>query len=149
MKPNGKYFVVRGLFLALCAVALLSIPGSAATTHGTFKLPVEARWGKVLLTPGDYEFTLNSSPAGNLLTLRSVDSRWSGMIMATSTSDLKTGAGTKLVLAKSEEGVYVRALCLEDSGLMFNYSMPKAGKTINLAKTKPKATTMASAAGGQ
>jgi hypothetical protein len=70
------------------------------------------------------------------------------MIMSASTSDLKTGTGTKLVLEKSEEGVYVRALCLEDSGLMLNYSMPKAGKT-NLAAAKPKPTTMASAAGGQ
>jgi len=149
MKPNGKYFVVRGLLLALCAVALLSIPGSAATLYGSFKLPVEAHWGKVLLTPGKYEFTLNCSPAGSVLTLRSMDSRWTGMIMSASTSDLKTGAGTKLVLEKSEEGVYVRALCLEDSGLMLNYSMPKAGKTTNLATTKPKPTTMASAAGGQ
>ena len=82
MKPNGKYFVVRGLLLALCAVALLSIPGSAATLYGSFKLPVEAHWGKVLLTPGKYEFTLNSSPAGSVLTLRSMDSQWTGMIMS-------------------------------------------------------------------
>ena len=73
MKPNGKYFVVRGLLLALCAVALLSIPGSAATLYGSFKLPVEAHWGKVLLTPGKYEFTLNSIVAEEDARIRAVE----------------------------------------------------------------------------
>ncbi len=146
MKPNGKYFVVRAVFFVVCAVGLLSVFGNAETAHGTFKLPTEARWGKLLLAPGEYEFTVNDDPSGRIVIVRSRESGWSGMILSASSSDVHFAEGTKLLLAKSGEGVYVRALCLGDSGVMLNYRMPKAGKVTRLTKPQPSVAASASGA---
>ena len=152
MKPNGKYFVVRAVFLAMCAVGLLSASGNAETLHGTFKLAAEAHWGKMLLAPGEYEFTVNEGIQGKIVTVRSKESGWSGMIMSSSAGELpysQTRGQSSLLLTQSEDSVYVSALCLADSGVMLNYGMPKPGKMMRLAKTQPTGSTMASASGGQ
>ena len=148
MKTNGKYFVVRVVLVALCAVTLFSIAGQAQTTRGNFKLPVETRWGNMVLAPGEYEFTINNALAGKILTVRSVETGWSGMVMSADASDLGSDKETKLLLTKSETGVYVRALCLGDSGVMLNYGTPKSGKMTRLSPPQP-AGTMASASGAQ
>ena len=147
MKPNGTYYVVRTVLLTLCAVGLLSALGSAETMHGMFTLPVEAHWGKLLLAPGKYEFTINNDVAGRIITVRSKESGWSGMILSDSSSDLRSDKETKLLLTKAEDGVYVRSLCLGESGMMLNYGIPKAGKVVRLVQSHP--TTMASSSGGQ
>ena len=145
MKPNGKYFTIRVVLLVLCAVSLFSIAGQAQTTHGTFKLPVEAHWGKMVLAPGEYEFTISDPLAGRVLTVRSKETGWSGMVMSADASDLGSDKETKLLLTKSETGTYVRALCLGDSGVMLNFGTPKAGKMTRLSL--PQSATMASASG--
>ena len=147
MKPNGKYFVVRVVLVALCAVTVLATRGQAQTTHGSFKLPVEAHWGKMILAPGEYEFTISDALAGKILTVRSKETGWSGMVMSADASDLGSDKETKLLLTKSESGVYVRALCLGDSGVMLNYRTPKSGKMTRLSP--PQSTTVASASGAQ
>jgi hypothetical protein len=147
MKPNGKYFVVRVVLVAVCAVGLLSIAGQAQTTHGTFKLPVETHWGKLVLAPGEYEFTISDALAGRILTVRSKETGWSGMVMSSDASELGSDRDTKLLLTKSEMGTYVRALCLGDSGVMLNYGTPKPGKMTRLSPPQP--TTMVSASGAQ
>jgi hypothetical protein len=68
------------------------------------------------------------------------------MIMSLSASDLRSDKDTKLMLEKSATGVYVRALCLGDSGVMLNYEAPKAGKVTRLMPPQP--TAVASASGG-
>ena len=149
MKPNGKYFVVRAVFLTLCAVSLLSTLGSAETLRGSFNLTAETHWGKLVLAPGAYEFTIDSDAFGKMVTVRSKESGWSGMAMAEGSSDAKPDEGTKLLLAKSESGVYVRALCLGDSGVILTYAMPKSGKFSRLTQERPANTTIASASGVQ
>jgi hypothetical protein len=147
MKPNGKYFAVRRVLVVLCAVSLFSIAGQAQATHGSFKLPVETHWGKLVLAPGEYEFTLNDALSGRILTVRSKETGWSGMVMSSDASDLGSDKDTKLLLTKSEAGTYVRALCLGDSGVMLNYGTPRAGKMTRLSPPQP--TTTASASGAQ
>lgn len=149
MKPNGKYFVVRAVFLTLCAVSLLSTLGSAETMRGNFKLTSETHWGKLLLAPGAYDFTITTDVSGTIVTVRSKETGWSGMAMAAGTSDATPDQGMKLLLTKSEGGVYVRALCLGDSGITLTYAMPKSGKVARLTQERPANTTIASASSGQ
>ena len=68
------------------------------------------------------------------------------MILSVSSSDMQFAEGAQLLLAKSEEGVYVRALCLGDSGVVLNYRMPEAGKVTRLVKPKPSVVASASGA---
>jgi len=146
MKPNGKYFVVRAVFFVVCAVGMLSAFGNAETAHGTFKLTTEARWGKLLLAPGEYEFTIDNDPSRRIVIVRSRESGWSGIILSASSSDMQFAEGIMLLLGNSEMGVYVRALCLGDSGVMLNYRMPEAGKVTRLVKPKPSVVASASGA---
>ena len=81
MKPNGKYFAVRVVFLGLCAVGLLSAVGQAQTARGTFKLPVETHWGMMVLAPGEYDFSVSDRISGGIVTVRSKESRSSGMVL--------------------------------------------------------------------
>ncbi len=149
MKPNGKYFAVRVVFLGLCAVGLLSAVGQAETARGTFKLPVETHWGSMVLAPGDYEFSVSDGLSGRIVTVRSKESGSSGVVLSASWSEIKSQNGSRLMLAKSGEGTYVRALSLGDSGMVLNYGMPTSGKETRLVKQSPKPAVVASASGGQ
>jgi len=148
MKPNGKYFAVRVVFLGLCAVGLLSA-GQAETARGTFKLPVETHWGMMVLAPGEYDFSVSDGISGGIVTVRYKESGSSGMVLSASWSEIKSQTGSRLMLAKSGEGTYVRALSLGDSGMVLNYGMPTSGKEVRLVKVSPKPAVVASASGGQ
>lgn len=149
MKPNGKYFAVRVAVLALFAASVFTTLASAESVHGNFKLTSEAHWGRLLLAPGEYEFTMSKDTSGYMVTVRSSETGWSGMVLAEALSDAQSSEGTKLVLAKSEEGVFVRQLCLGDSGIALDYAASKSVKFIRLAKAPVTNTTLASASGGQ
>ena len=144
MKPNGIHGVARNVVFLVCAVGLFAGFGSAETVHGRFRLPIEARWGMLVLAPGEYEFTTETG--SRIVTLRSDDSGWSGMILSVSASDLNGQSGSGLALAPSENGVYVQALNLGNFGLSLNFDAPKSGKSIRLVKT-PTATIASSAPG--
>jgi hypothetical protein len=134
MKPNGKMFVVRVALFAVCAVFLLSNLSNAATMRGTFKLSAPAHWGKMVLAPGDYEFVVDTDSATRMITIRSRDTGWSGMVMAVGISDADAASGSILKLAKYEDGEYVEALYLTEAGVALNFQMPKTTMS-KLAKT--------------
>jgi hypothetical protein len=69
MKPNGKHFAVPLHFFGVCAVSLMSVFGRAETAHGTFKLPVETRWGNLVMAPGEYEFNTNNDGPARVVTV--------------------------------------------------------------------------------
>jgi hypothetical protein len=144
MKPNGKTFVVRVMLFAVCTVFLLSDISNAESVHGTFKLPVEAHWGKMVLAPGDYEFSVDTSAASRVLVVRSKDTGWRGMILAGSIGDVDARSGSALKLVKGEDGMYVQTLYLNDARVALGFAMPKPVMT-KIAKAASPA--MASASG--
>ena len=149
MKPNGKYFAVRAVFLTFFALSLFSTLGSAETLRGNFTLTSETHWGMLLLAPGAYEFSITTDVSRTIVTVRSRDSGWSGMALAEGSSDAKPDEGMKLLLAKSEGGTYVRALCLGESGITLTYAMPKSAKLTRLTKQRPATATIASVSNAQ
>jgi hypothetical protein len=145
MKPNGKKLVVRATFFVMCAVAVFSTFGNAQTVHGSFKLPVQAQWGTMLLVPGDYEFSVDTRSGGSIVMVRSLDSQWSGMAMSRSSSGVGARPESGLTLTKDEGMTYVKALYLGDLGVELSFGTPKVSKTTKLAKSQT--ATMASASG--
>jgi hypothetical protein len=146
MKPNGKYFIVRAVLFVLCTVTLFSAMGNAETAHGKFKLPTETRWGKLLLAPGVYEFTIGTAAGGAIVTVRSEDSGRSGMVMPQSVSGPSSGEGSSLQLGQAEDGAYVRSLALGDLGMTLNFGAPKPGKMTRLVLPRPTEVAAASGA---
>ena len=143
MKPNGMHFAARAVVLTLFTVSLLSTLATAESMRGNFKLKAETHWGQLLLAPGAYSFTVDSDTSGTLVTIHSRGNYWSGMAMAESISDTGLNQRMKLVLESSSDGVYVRALCLGESGITLNYAIPKTSKFARLTKA-PATSTIAS-----
>ena len=146
MKPNGKRFLSRVLVFATFAVVCSAL--GQAETHGNFKLPTEVRWGNVLLAPGAYEFNVSDHGIGRVVTVRSLDSGWSGMILAVSASGMTQDESSHLVVDKTASGDVVRALYLSDPGLTLEFAT-FTGKAIHLAKTPSPTRTMTTASGSE
>jgi len=144
MKPIGKKFALRVVLFAVCAVAF-STAGNAQTVHGSFKLPVQARWGTMQLAPGEYEFSVDTRTGGNIVMVRSLDSKWRGMAMSASSSGYEAKPGSALSLSKSEGMTYVKALFLGDLGVELNFGAPRLSKAEKLVRSQT--ATMASASG--
>ena len=66
------------------------------------------------------------------------------MVLSEGFTDAGSTVGSSLELAKSEDGLYVRAIYLSDAGVALNFAAPKPGLR-KLAKAS--STTMASASG--
>ena len=143
MKPNGKMFVVRVVLFVVCAVGLFSGLAGAETVRGTFKLPVAAHWGKMLLAPGEYEFVVDTASATRVVKITSKDTGWSGMVLASAVDDARTSSASLMTLAKSEDTTYVKTVYLNDAGVALEFSMPKAMAKL----AKAASPTVASASG--
>ena len=144
MKPNGKMFAVRMLLFAVCAVFLLSDLSKAETVRGTFKLPVAARWGNVVLEPGEYEFVVDTASATRIVTVTSKTTGWSVMILSSGIADARMSGASSLTLANSDRAKYVKTLYLNDAGTALEFSVPKA--MAKLAKAASPTVTSPSGA---
>lgn len=143
MKPNGKMFAVRVVLFAVCAVGLFSALAGAETVRGTFKLPVAARWGRMVLSPGEYEFVVDTGGVTRVVTVRSKDTGVSGMILATTIDGAYSLSGSAMKLAVSDESRYVKTLYLYDAGVALEFTVPKT-KMTKLAKSSSPAMSSAS-----
>jgi len=143
MKPNGKMFAVRVVLFSVCAVGLFSGFAGAETVRGTFKLPVAAHWGKMMLEPGEYEFVVDTTSATRVVTVTSKATGWSGMILASAVDESRVSPGSMMKLAKSQDATYIKTLYLDDAGVALEFSVP--GALTKLAKAA--SPTMASASG--
>jgi hypothetical protein len=123
---------------------LFSAKANAETAHGKFKLPTETRWGKLLLAPGEYEFTISTDAPSKIVIIHSERSGWSGMIMPEATSVPVSAGGASLQLGKSESGTYIRSLALGDIGMTLNFRAPKPGKVTRLMQPQPSQVAFAS-----
>ena len=144
MKPNGKMFAVRVVLFVVCAVGLFSTVAEAGTVRGTFKLPVAAHWGTMALSPGEYEFVVDTGSVTRVVTVRSKDTGWSGMVHATAMDCTYSTAGSEMKLATYDKARYVKALYLYDAGVALEFAVPKPRMTKLAKSTLP---VMSSASG--
>jgi len=136
MKPNGRKYALRVVLFAVCAVALFSGLAGAETVRGTFKLSVPAHWGTMVLAPGNYEFFVDTGSINRLVTVRSQETVWSGMILATSIDNAIGSSGSEMKLAWFDDAMYVKALYLNDAGIALEFTLPKPS-VMKLAKSPP------------
>jgi hypothetical protein len=128
--------------LALSAVMLAAAfagtapKASAQSQHyrGTFKLPVEARFGNVVLQPGNYTVSTMAGAKG----LRITGDKGNVSILAAG-SDIKTGTGNAKLILVDSDGVY--ALQSFESGALGHSLHFLVGKnprgTVERAAAKP------------
>jgi len=116
---------------ALFAAALLAICFSASTASaqdfkGKFTLPFSVRWGKAVLSPGDYQLTIDNSPGVKMLVLRDARSlRCVAFERASVREGSSKGASALLVGRQGTQWV-VYSLRVAELGDTFVYQRPPA-----------------------
>ncbi len=129
MKSTRSLKSVRILLLAVLAAALSASLASAQDYEGKFTLPFEARWGKAVLPAGDYTFRVDPNNEPCMVSL----SQGRQIVAFILTSDTTRGkvAGSSALIAVRNAGSYrIRALQLAESGVVLEYSSPKAERQI-------------------
>jgi hypothetical protein len=141
MKLIGKFTFLRALVLLTGVVALSS--GLADAQSGTFRLPVEAKWGKATLPAGDYRYSMDPT-TDKILTIRSMADGSGIMVLASSISQ-KQFARNQLILTKRGDQMFVTSLGMEDYGMVLNYAIPAQGETSSAKLGVKGQATLASA----
>jgi hypothetical protein len=162
MSSNQNYQRIRLALLALAALCLATSLASAQTSgfRGKFTLPFKARWGQVVLPPGNYTFSIASGyDAGDIpfmITLR-------GEKILTSRGESKAvlilpfggsppslsdhpGGPNQLTASCWGEICRIRSLELGSFGLSLTYPVPKREREM-LAREMAKLPVPISAIG--
>jgi hypothetical protein len=129
MTLNRSFKLVAPLGLALLAGCFTANVASGQTAYkGSFTLPFEARWGNVVLSPGEYSFTVDHGTVAGKVTLRAETGRALGFVMNEAVYDRQTFDRSELVLVLSGGNYIVRAVRMADLGVTLEYSVPGTGK---------------------
>jgi hypothetical protein len=130
MTLNRSFKLVAPLGLALLAGCFTANLASAGSFYnGRFTLPVEARWGQVVLSPGNYFFTLDNAANMRIVTV------WQGtnavdMIFSEAIDYSQAFDNSELILVRSGGNYTIRALRLVSLGQTLEYSVPKSGRQL-------------------
>jgi hypothetical protein len=129
MTLNRSFKLVAPLGLALLAGCLTASLASAQQVYrGRFTLSVEARWGNVVLPPGEYSFTLDHGTAVGKVSIQGETGRTLGFVLNQAVYDRQTFDGSELVLVRSGGNYTIRAVRMAELGLTIEYSVPKSGR---------------------
>ncbi|HUK26328.1 MAG TPA: hypothetical protein VLV49_17230 [Terriglobales bacterium] len=127
--------------LALLAGVMVVSCSIASAQSGTFKLPVEAKWGKAVLPAGDYSYAMEQG-GEKIVTIRSMEDGSSVMAVPASVSEMPFGP-SQLILTRSGRDVFVTALTMGDYGMTLNFAVPKPRVTSTAAVTTKGQATLA------
>lgn len=124
--------LVKSVSLFLFAAALSAGPARAqASGRGQFTLPAEARWGRVVLQPGNYTYSiLPEYPFPIISVLKQPGNVPVALVLAQSESVDGPSDRNWLTLEPSSDGLVVTALHLQSYGIAFTYTTPQAKKKL-------------------
>ena len=121
--------------LTVLAVALSSGFANAQDVAGKFNLPFEARWGNIVLTPGQYSFTYGPLVAGGIQVIELYrNKRGVAMIQATPALEGQFSNPSHLSAVRVEGGYRITALQLSDPGMKLIFTIPQ-GEMLEARET--------------
>ena len=127
MRSIRSSLLFKVLILAIGVSAASVIPAYAQSAGGKFTLPHETRWGNILMSPGDYTFSLQSPGLPAPVMVSKIGSSQVAIVLPQGVSAEKLTDDSRLVLRHSDSGEsFVSALYLGDIGLSLHYAPPKA-----------------------
>jgi hypothetical protein len=123
--------LVAPLGLALLVGCFTANLASAQDGYkGSFTLPFEARWGQVVLPPGEYSFTLDHGTVAGIVSIRGEAGQAAGFVTSQGIYDQHTLDHSELILVRSGGNYTIRALRLAERGLTLEYSAPKTERQL-------------------
>ncbi len=112
------------VLLAVLAAAFFASPASAQLasppTKGEFTLSHEVHWGKALLPPGNYSFTVTNSGPSSILTVRG--NKQSTFVMTAAISPCQSCTASELVILNRKGQRSVQMLRLSQAGVVLYYA---------------------------
>ena len=131
-----RSLLVKGGSLFLMAVGLLARPASAATPGGgEFTLPVPARWGRAILSPGNYTYTFVSVDSARIITVEKQPGNVPvALVLAQSEVAEPQSDRDSMTLEWTNGEFVITTLQLPSSALTLNYSAPPAAKKLAAQK---------------
>jgi hypothetical protein len=118
----------------ISSLGLLAITAAVGAAHAEvqakFHLPVQARWGKMTLAPGDYKVSLPQASLGNRQFIVAGD-RMTGVIQPLVTDEDR---GT----TPNSSASYLQLVNVDGTYFIAQYRSGASGKTFSFAVPKPK-----------
>lgn len=135
----------RMVLLVLAALTGTAIPSfSQGTLQGKFTLPVEARLGRTLLSPGGYKFYVESlGPLRSVSSIQAADNHVLVVVtgiapggpavslIATATAETDTPNPKAMDIRADGTGMKIHSMYLEEPGLMLVFKDREPRKTIH------------------
>jgi hypothetical protein len=128
MKPIRNLMILGGLCLMLFAMGVTGASAQAISTpsfSGTFTLPEETHWGKMILPAGDYSLSYGTRSSSTYLV--TVDGKAAGsprgMLFAWPRNEAKT-AENVLNCIREDDILYVRSLEMAELGQSISFPRP-------------------------
>ena len=119
--------LLKVLVLALGVLAASAGSARAQTATGKFTLTHETRWGSLVLTPGDYTFSLESPSLPAPIMVGKVGTPAVAVVLPQAVSSERLTDTSSLILSHDQRGEsFVSGLYLGDLGLSLHYAAPKA-----------------------
>jgi hypothetical protein len=129
--------LLKVLVLAIGTLVAGVSSAHAQSANGKFTLTHDAHWGSVVLTPGVYTFSLQSSSLPAPIMVGKAGSAQIAVVLPEVVSMEKLKDGSHLVLTRNDAGEsFVSALYLGDLGVSLHYRLPKSQAT-ETAKLDP------------
>ena len=133
MKRTQNFNFVRAMLLAVLAAGIsagaATAQGARDIVNGKFTLPFEARWGSVVLLPGDYTFRLDISARPYIVAVRQGD-RGVAMAMAHAAEQGKVSGSSALIVTRRGGKYQIWTLALAEVGLTLDYAPLKAERPL-------------------
>lgn len=130
MKWTRSFDVVKVLLLAVLAAGLNAKLASAQGYQGKFTLPFEARWGRAILPPGEYSFSVDPGKAACIATV-SQGQHYIALVMSSGVIEQGELTGPSALIAVRSGGTYrIEALRLAEAGVTLGYPAPKAERQV-------------------
>jgi len=123
MNANRSFWVIGSLALSLLAMSLEPTSASAQVYRGKFTLPFAANWSGIVLTPGEYSFSLDKLTPTAVIEVQR-DGKYLGFVVTVSVSDNNSTAKSELIAIPDGAVHRISVLRVHDQ-FAFNFLVPK------------------------
>lgn len=145
MKMIRRFAQVQVLMLSLLSSTVVPMTAHADEVRGSFTLTSETHWGKIVLPPGYYTFSLATHDSMPTILLRSGSGNTAAFIAATGEAGTKDKTPNTITITTRDGIKVITELHVNDAGLILLYAEPAA--TSATAATASEAKLTAYAAG--
>jgi len=118
--------LVRSKALAAALGVAFVLPAMAhAEFKGKFTLASETHWGAAVLSPGTYDFTLDSASAPTKIVVRDENRKVAAILISTWSSATTQAKTNALELTMHGGSRFISAIYLKDADTELHFMLPK------------------------